>query len=385
MKWKLFKIILSIIILGSISYLVLINTNYNFKNFEINLPINIKASEKEEDFKKEYELSMVMIGDALFHSAVYGDAMSNNGIDFSKMYTEVKDIFKGYDLAFYNQESILGGTEIGLSTYPRFNSPYEAGDAFLDMGFNIVSLANNHTLDRGEQAIINSRKYWNSKDVLVSGSATSFEERDNIQIKEKNNIKYTMLAYTDTTNGLSTGKGKEYLVNTFNEEQVKKDIESVRDKVDVLMVSMHFGIEYSHEVSERQKYIANYLKDLGVDIIIGHHPHVVERMEFEDNKLVIYSLGNFISAQRGAEKLTGLVAGINIKKTVIGDKSTITLENPTAELVYTASSYASNGGRYNFKVYPYSKLNNNILNNYQGYYDRFMNIVTNGNENIEKR
>ena len=180
----------------------------------------IKEKHPEPPKVTKYKTNLIMVGDALIHSAVYADAKMGNGYDFKPMLKHIKPIIKKYDLAYYNQETILGGTEIGLSTYPCFNSPYEVGDAFLDAGFNIVSLANNHTLDRGKQAIINSRKYWNSKDVLVSGSATSQKERDNIPIKEVNNIKYTMLAYTTTTNGIRNPN--DYYVNIYNKEQVKK-------------------------------------------------------------------------------------------------------------------------------------------------------------------
>lgn len=328
-------------------------------------------------------LSLVMIGDSLIHEAVYADAHSNNGFDFKPMFQYIKPIISKYDLAFYNQESILGGSEIGLSTYPRFNSPYEVGDAFIDMGFNIVSLANNHTLDRGEQAIRNSRNYWNNKDVLVNGSATSYEERNNFRIMEKNNITYTMLAYTDYTNGLST-RGNDYLINKIDFDLIKRDIDMVRDKVDVLMVSVHFGEEYNLNVTERQKEVSQFLADNGVDIVIGHHPHVVGKMDYIGDTLVIYSLGNFISAQRGVERLTGLMASVNIHKHTKDDVSTITLENLAAELVYTHTDYI-NGSRKNFRVYPYSMLDDNLLPNYKSYYDKYMNVVVGDNTKIEKR
>lgn len=328
-------------------------------------------------------LSLVMIGDSLIHEAVYADAHSNNGFDFKPMFQYIKPIISKYDLAFYNQESILGGSEIGLSTYPRFNSPYEVGDAFIDMGFNIVSLANNHTLDRGEQAIRNSRNYWNNKDVLVNGSATSYEERNSFRIMEKNNITYTMLAYTDYTNGLST-RGNDYLINKIDFDLIKRDIDMVRDKVDVLMVSVHFGEEYNLNVTERQKEVSQFLADNGVDIVIGHHPHVVGKMDYIGDTLVIYSLGNFISAQRGVERLTGLMASVNIHKHTKADVSTITLENLAAELVYTHTDYI-NGSRKNFRVYPYSMLDDNLLPNYKSYYDKYMNVVVGDNTKIEKR
>lgn len=330
---------------------------------------------------KSTSLSLVMVGDCLVHGAVYADAQVNGGYDFKPMLEEIKPIVSNFDLAFYNQETILGGTEIGLSTYPRFNSPYEVGDAFIDSGFNLVALANNHTLDRGEQAIINSYNYWTEKGIYKAGSYISQESRDNIEIREENGIKYALLSYTTWTNGLSVPNGKTYLLNRYDENTVKQDIEKVKDKVDLLMVSMHFGDEYSHIPSTEQRKIANYLANLGVDIVIGHHPHVVQPIEFIDDTLVVYSLGNFISAQRGIEKLTGLMVSLNVEKDL--KNNTISFNNIEAELLYTYSNY-NKGFRSNFKVYPYTKLTDSILSNHEMYYNKYMNIVLNGDTRIQK-
>ena len=323
--------------------------------------------------EKVTSLSLVMVGDALIHGSVYADAYKDGVYDFKPMLDKIKSITEKYDLAFYNQETILGGSELGVSTYPRFNSPYEVGDAFIDAGFNMVSLANNHTLDRGVDAIVNSRNYWNSKDVLVSGSATSMEERNNIQIKEKNGITYAMIAYTTYTNGLSA-KSLEH-VNIYSEEQIKSDIESIKNKVDVMIVSMHWGEEYTVNPTQTQREQANFLSTLGVDIIIGHHPHVIQPIEYVGETLVVYSLGNFISAQVGMDRLTGLMVSLTIEKSVKGNEVTISYTDPSAELIYTYSK-SSNGQRFGFKVYPYSIIDDNILPNYKTYYDKYMSIVT---------
>lgn len=331
---------------------------------------------------KENKLSLIMVGDALIHGAVYADAKTGaNKYNFLPMFTEVRDVFKGYDLAFYNQETVLGGSEIGISTYPRFNSPYEVGDAFLDMGFNLVSLATNHTLDRGFKAIENSRKYWNTKkdSVIAAGSYATQEEKDEVIIKEKNGVKYGFLAYTTLTNGLVRDKGKEYSLNVFDKELVKKDVEKLKEKADLIIVSMHWGVEYSHSVSAEQKEIAKYLSDLGVNVVIGTHPHVVEPIEFIGNTLVVYSLGNFISAQIGVEKLTGLVVDVNISKTTIDDKVYINVEEPRADLVYTCKAKQCG----HFKVYPYNKLNNKILANKDTLFNKYMGIVRNLDKNIK--
>lgn len=345
---------------------------------QIEEPIMEPETPKEE----VYNLSLVMVGDCLIHGAVYSDALvSYNTYDFTKMIDRIKPIIKQYDLAFYNQETIIGGKSIGLSTYPQFNSPEEVGDAFIDAGFNLVSLANNHTLDRGETAILNSVNYWkNKEDVMVAGSYDSEEERQKIDIREKNGITYTLLAYTTATNGLQTPEGKEYLVNRYDASKVKQDIERVRDKVDVLMVSMHWGSEYTHEPTIEEKEIAAYLASLDVDIVIGHHPHVIQPITYIDDTLVIYSLGNFLSGQFGEAKNVGLLTALNITKTVKEDISTITLSNVGTELIYTdyvtvETPYGV--GAKNYKLYPFSELNNTILPNYKQIREKYNAIVTN--------
>ena len=342
----------------------------------------INITYKTVDTRKISNIDMVMVGDALIHATVYMQAAKNanyNGYDFKPMLKYVKEITKDYDLGYYNQETILGGEELGLSTYPLFNSPYEVGDAFIDAGFNLVSLATNHTIDKGEKGVLNSRSYWDKQtDVIAAGSYSSMEQRNEIVIKEKNDIKYGFLSYTTYTNGLVVPKGKEYLVNVYDEEQVKKDVESYRDKVDLLIVAMHWGTEYVTYPTNSQKEIANYLASLDVDLIIGTHPHVIEPIEYIDDTLVIYSLGNFISSQIGVERLTGLMLSVNIQKEEYHDKTTITFNDIEGTLLYT--------DRYNgFIVYPYHLLNNNILNNYQNYYSKYKKVVTAYSDKVSVR
>ena len=331
--------------------------------------------------EKDYSLKLFMVGDALIHSGVYMDAEKPDGTyDFKPMLANLKPIISKYDLAYYNQETILGGKELGYSSYPMFNSPDEVGDAFIDAGFDLVSLATNHTMDKREIGVLNSVKYWKSKkNVVTSGQWDSWDERNKVRIYEKNNIKYAFFSYTTWTNGLNPPVGKEYLTNIYSDEKAKEDIESVRDKVDVVLVAMHWGTEYSLGVSYDQEKIANYLSELGVDVIIGAHPHVVEPVEFiNDGKtFVIYSLGNFISDQDGTERLTGLMSEITIKKHIDEeDNVTVSLDNPRCELVYTYATRRPNSYNKNFKLYSYAKLNDNLLPNYQTYYDKYKGVVS---------
>ena len=375
-KILIFLIIISIV---GISGTITIGRFYHYEKIK---EVQFTSEEvKTKPAKREYHASLVMVGDSLIHSSIYEDAKQKDGsYDFKPMIENIKPLIQNYDLKYYNQETILGGTELGLSNYPMFNSPYEVGDAFIDAGFNLVSLATNHTMDKGEIGVINSHNYWQKhSDIYTAGSYTSFEERDIPVIKEVNGIKYSFLSYTTWTNGLYPESGKEYLNNVYSNELAKADIERVRDQVDVIIVAMHWGTEYSHGVSQEQQEIANYLSSLGVNIIIGTHPHVVEPIDFINNTLVIYSLGNFISDQVGIERLTGLMASVDINKTVEDHNTQIELTNVKAELLYTDSN---NYGKRNFKVIPYTQLNNTILPNYKEYYQTYKNIVLERNKNI---
>lgn len=347
--------------------------------------LKIKKVAKQEEKIKTDKLSLVMVGDALLHSSVYKDAYQNGKYDFNKQIEFIKPIVSKYDLAFYNQETILGGTSIGLSDYPTFNSPQEFGDNMVDAGFNIVNLATNHTIDRGEKAVLNSCKYWKTKDVMTAGSYESEEDYQKIPIKKKNNISYTLLSYTYGTNGIAIPQGKDYLVNLYSDEKAKKDVEAVRDKVDVILVSMHWGTEYLSEPTEEQKREAQYLADLGVDIIIGTHPHVVEPITYINDTLVIYSLGNFISAQSTSNDyntVVELMSMVDIVKTTKGKKSSIKLENQNNELLY--NYYKKTSGRwYDFKVIPFSQMNNTYNSDYVRLYEKYSNVVRLYNKDIK--
>lgn len=383
-----------ILILLFILLLIIFGTYFIVKGLSNkNSNIENNTNKPVDDEEKQYEVNLVMVGDNLIHSSIYKDANKNanyDGYDFKPMYTYIKEIVQNYELAYYNQETILGGEEIGLSGYPTFNSPYEVGDAMIDAGFNLVSLATNHTMDRGEKAIINSCNYWKSKEgVMTAGSYCSEEDRNSVQIMEKNNISYSLLSYTYGTNGIAVPSGKEYLVNvwptngnnpeTDNEYQeykktVSEDIARVRDKVDVLIVAMHWGVEYTHTPTAYQEDMAQFLADEGVDIVIGSHPHVVMPVTWIDDTLVIYSLGNLISAQEtdlDYAKMVGLLSSVKITKTVKGEESSIKLSDVNNELLFTSYS-----GWRNFKVVPFSSPDiGNYISDYERLYNKYSEVI----------
>ena len=390
-------IILAILLIIA-SVLLFVFKNRNNRDNEVNAPV------QEEEKEKISKASLIMVGDALIHNAVYSDArrLANyNGYDFKPQVELVKEISSKYDLAYYNQETILGGTKLGVSDYPTFNSPQEAGDAMIDAGFNLVSLATNHTMDRGEKAVLASREYWdNQEDVLAVGSYSSEESKNKVEIREKNGISYAMLNYTYGTNGMPVPNGKDYLVNVWPtdlnindpdrdskyqeyKKQVKKDIEAVRSQVDVLIVAMHWGVEYTHNPTNYQIDSAEFLAENDVDIVIGTHPHVIQPVTWIDDTLVFYSLGNFVSAQlqnQNYNKMVGLMSSLTITKTVKGDEVDISIGNVQNELIFT--SYNSSTWS-NFKVVPFSNENiGKYLSNYKSVYERYKAIVQKMDESM---
>jgi len=390
--FKIFLVIFSITLISIISYIII---KPNKDNKTISKP---NILNKNED--KHYEASLIAVGDYLIHSSVYKDAnrlANGDGYDFKPMISYIKEIVSNYDIAYYNQETILGGSELGLSDYPTFNSPYEAGDAMLDAGFNLVSLATNHTMDSGKKAVENSCKYWQSKEnALTAGSYCSEEERNKINIKEINNIKYTMLNYTYGTNGMPVAN--DYLVNVWPtdidninnpekdtkyqayKKQVKEDIDKVKDKVDFLIVAMHWGVEYTHEPTAYEKDMASYLASLGVNLIIGTHPHVIQPVTWIDDTLVIYSLGNFISAQYQNKNTctnykctTELMTSLKIEKDIKNNQTSVKITNVENELLY---NYYNQSTWRNFKVIPFSNPKiKEYLPNYKEVYNTYKAVV----------
>ena len=362
-------VILLIIVIGCVVGGLYLMEN---KDGETSKKSGKNSTKTSENAKKDStkKMSLVAVGDCLIHGAVYMDARTGaNSYDFSGMIELIGPEIKNYDLKYYNQETIIGGKKLGVSHYPRFNSPEEIGDNMVDLGFNLVSLANNHSLDKDETGILKSNEYWKTKDVITAGTYSSSDERNDIKVYEKNEIKYAFLAYTTTTNGLNVPKGKEYLLNVYSDEQAKEDIDKIKTQVDVIIVSMHWGDEYVFEPTKEEKEIAQYLSSLGVNLIIGSHPHVVQPVGYVNDTLVIYSLGNFLSGQRpmGIDKTIGLMVGMDI---VVKDKK-VTFENIDKNLLYTYSTTSDT----KYKVYPFNNLDDSILNGYKDLETKYMGIV----------
>lgn len=326
--------------------------------------------EQNEPVQTVEEITISAIGDILIHSRVYDDAKEGKGYNFLPMLEHVKNYLGDTTITFANQETMIGGTEIGLSTYPAFNSPTEVGDALKAMGVNIVSLANNHTLDRGEKAIQHAIQHWEKIDMMYVGAYKNTEDQSRLRVMEtEEGISVAFLAYTYGTNGIPVPDGKDYLVNLIDKEQIDLDMKIAKEYADVVIVSLHFGNEYERMPSEGQKELAQFVADRGANVILGHHPHVLQPVEWltgkERNKtFVAYSLGNFLSGQDKLYRQIGGVLKLSITKTTIDDEIEIEVHSPLFLPTYNASN-----NEKNYRVLPMHALTNDILPNAQQHYE----------------
>ncbi|WP_251550620.1 CapA family protein [Neobacillus muris] len=315
------------------------------------------------------KITVGAIGDILIHSPVYQDAFNGSQYEFDQMFSNVKSLLEKPDLLTANLESTLGGIELGLSGYPTFNSPHEVADALVHSGVDIVSTANNHTLDKGEKGILSEIAYLESIGLPHVGSFQNEQDRHKLRVIEKNGIKLAFLSYTYGTNGIPVPKGKDYLVNLIDRKKMKEEIHRAKEASDAVVMSIHWGNEYQRFPNQEQKDLARFLANEGVDILFGSHPHVLQPMQWIERAdgrktFVIYSLGNFISAQYGDYKDIGGLATVEITKRVSEQGKTVELSSPAFYPTYVTSQ------TYNhFRVVPLEQAGSAGLKNADAKYD----------------
>ncbi|WP_168119085.1 CapA family protein [Paenibacillus sp. HB172176] len=266
------------------------------------------------------------VGDIMSHSPELPAAYDpeSKSYHFDPFFEDIAPLFEDADWQMANMETPIAGQSFGYSGYPTFNAPIELAEAVKRAGFNILSTANNHTMDKGAQGALNTLDNLRGLGFLTVGTHQSAEDRDKLVLSEKNGIKMGLLAYTYGTNGIPIGEDKPYLVDLIDEEKIKSDIERLKEAgADLVTVSLHFGIEYQTMPSDEQKRLARSLVAAGADIIAGSHPHVIQPYEVVDTvdekgepkkALIIYSMGNFLSNQRGNSKDYGVIFKVRIRK-----------------------------------------------------------------------
>lgn len=236
--------------------------------------------------------------------------------NFRPIYKNVDSIISEADIAFVNQETVIGGAKFGYSGYPLFNSPQDIADDLVDIGFDIVSLANNHILDMREEGLLNTINYWRGLPVVTVGAYYDAEDESDIRIIERNGIKIAVLAYTYGANGRTVAAGSPLVVPFYKEphssypnygeifeDKLRTEVQKAKKAADVVVVSIHWGNEDTQKVSREQKKVAGILCDAGADIILGQHPHVLQPIEYlkstdgTHTTFCAYSLGNFLGMQ----------------------------------------------------------------------------------------
>ena len=298
-------------------------------------------------------VSFAAVGDNLIHDTVYEQAAarSSGGYDFTDADERIADYIAEPDVAILNQETIIS-TEHNVSSYPMFNSPVEVGEEMLEIGFDVFNIATNHSLDCGEKGLISAINFWKSKNAITCGAYLNREDMSNIPMHEVNGVKIAYLGLTDSANGLSLPSDSEViLVRAADESLLQQRIIKAKEVADVVIVSAHWGNEYTHEPTDAQRELAEKLAMWGADVIIGTHPRVIQPVEYITNSdgrktLVAYSLGNFISAQnRGPRMLGGMLKFEVVKNNTTGE---VVLENVKFSGVVTHYGY----GYSNIRVYP---------------------------------
>ncbi|MDU3009692.1 CapA family protein [Peptoniphilus gorbachii] len=313
-------IIVLIFILGFGLYLSY-NMDFNFSNNEnkISEAKNLKIEESKKEDKSQVKI--LAMGDMIFHQPIVKNYRSNDSYDFTPIFNNISSDINEADLAIANFEGSVNSNR-KLSGFPLFNFPKETIYSLKNSGFDLLSTANNHALDTGLDGIAETISHINESGMKNFG--TLKEDGDKGIIVEKNGIKIGLISFTDTLNGMdSLMRDREYSVNTFSQD-VKGDIEKLKEKSDIVIVYPHWGNEYQLAPNERQIFLKTMLQEAGADIILGSHPHVLQRYEVEDknNKkyFTIYSMGNALSNQRVENlKKSGVDTGALIKLVIEKD------------------------------------------------------------------
>ncbi len=309
-------LVLSIIIYSSIWIIVKpARIPEDFSDMKSNISFEIPINEKS--------VKVGMIGDVLLHNPLY----TYPNYDFA--FESVKDEFTAIDFMLANQESLPGGVELGLSGYPNFNSPKHIVRDLKANGIDMLSISNNHSLDKGVAGLLTAINNIKEYDMPYVGAYVSEEDRLTNRIVDIEGIRIGVLAYTTILNGYKVPEDRDYLIGLIEDERVEKEISQLRPLVDVVVVSVHWGEEYQLKPSENQKEIARKIADAGADIIFGHHPHVLQPFEKVGNASVFYSLGNFYSAQQFDYTAIGGIARVTIELFQIGNKSFTEVVEPS--------------------------------------------------------
>ena len=369
LKKRIGLLILTLLLLVSFTGCTIYKENLSldsindFEEIEVKEEEIIVEPEEPEEPEEPIILNMDLLaaGDIMFHSPQYQAAYNaeDKTYDFTPVFKHVEKYIQEADIALANFETVTAGEEIQFSGYPRFNTPKESLFAIKEAGFDILSTANNHTLDQGKKGLIGTIEMI--EEYGLKNIGTYREADEDILVEDINGIVLGFLSYTYGLNGMDgmlTTEELSYMVNLIDEEKIKKDIEKTKELgVDLTVVTIHWGNEYHEEPSEYQIILGGKMIDWGADIILGSHPHVIQKSEIVDkdgkDKFIIYSMGNYLSNQR-YERLNnyhtedGIMIKLNIEKNFESEETII----KEVEYIPTWVNKYSNDGKMFYEILP---------------------------------
>ena len=291
-------------------------------------------------------------GDNLIHEPIYERARTDNGYDFDYLYQNVKSFIESADIATINQEAPLATDLEDPSGYPHFNTPKEVGQDLFDAGFDVINIGNNHMYDIGSQGALVTEQFFQNRGIPVVGFYRSDEDYHNIRIIEKNGIKVAFLSFVEMTNLDPDDSDLGYCVSMEDRELVKEQIKEAREQADIVVAHAHWGEEGTTELTDGQVEMAHLMVDWGVDIIFGNHPHVIQSLvtitREEDSQLcpVIYSMGNFVSAQTHRNQIVSAMLAVKIARDANG------IARPQAMGVMPVITHFTQDDRMDVVLYP---------------------------------
>ena len=289
---------------------------------------------------KETRVRVLAVGDNIAHDSVVQtarDDATGSEYDFTEIYKGIADIVRGADIAFINQEAPVAGKALGIAGYPNFNAPEEMVQHLVDIGFDVFNIANNHMLDKGAQGYKNTIAYFDTLPVTMIGGYTK-NDFDDIRIVEEQGIRIAFLSYTTLVNSghaKDLPSGDTYMIPYANTADITRQVGLAKEQADVVIASFHWGTENDFGITAEQSKYAKLCADLGVDVVLGHHSHVVGGVEYltgvNGNKtLVAYSLGNLCSTMLYARNMVGEILSFDLVK---GEDEHISIENVVVDPV----------------------------------------------------
>lgn len=268
---------------------------------------------------------LAFTGDTLSHRGVVRQAAANAAgtdadYDFGPMFDHVRDTLSAADVAICHLETPLSADNTGLSGYPTFNVPRELATALKDAGYDGCSFASNHSLDRRAEGVAESLGVLDDAGVLHAGAARDQAEYDDVTLYDAAGISVANLSYAYGFNGFSEPADMPWLVNQIDIDEIADEVARAQEAgAEYIVLSLHWGTEYRHQPNDYQLENARLVAAIpGVDIVIGHHAHVVQPVDIVEGVPVVYGLGNFLSNQSvnccAVGSQDGVIMQVNIQE-----------------------------------------------------------------------